>query len=103
MTNMLTVSSQRFQTKFGEISDIVKTREPVIITQYGRPTMMLISYNDDIAEVLRQYHAKKFVAFLEEQAKAHPPATDEELAEINRLIDEEREIIYQEKLKNNAK
>lgn len=100
---MLTVSSQHLQTKFGEISDIVKSREPVIITQYNRPTMMLIPYNDDLAEVIRQYHAKKFVAFLNEQAEAHPPTTDEELAEINRLIDEEREIVYQEKLKNNAK
>lgn len=100
---MLTVSSQHLQTKFGEISDIVKSREPVIITQYNRPTMMLIPYNDDLAEVIRQYHAKKFVAFLNEQAKKSPPTTDEELAEINRLIDEEREIVYQEKLKNNAK
>lgn len=100
---MLTVSSQRLQTKFGEISDIVKSREPVIITQYNRPTMMLISYNDDLAEVIRQYHAKKFVAFLNEQAKNSPEPTDEELEELNRIIDEEREIVYQEKLNKNAK
>lgn len=100
---MLTISSQRLQTKFGEISDIVKSREPVIITQYNRPTMMLISYNDDLAEVIRQYHAKKFVAFLNEQAKNSTEPTDEELEELNRIIDEEREIVYQEKLKKNAK
>lgn len=100
---MLTVSSQRLQSKFGEISDIVKSREPVLITQYGRPTMMLISYNDDIAELIRQYHAKKLITFLDEQAKISPKDTDEELAEISRLIEEEREIIYQEKLKSNAK
>ena len=99
---MLTVTSQRLQTKFGEISDIVKSREPVVITQYGRPTMLLVSYDDGI-EALRQYHAKKLVDFLNERAKESPLATDAEIDEISRLIEEEREANYQEKLKKYAK
>lgn len=100
---MFKVTSQQLQTKFGEISDIAKSREPVIITQYGKPTMMLMRYNDDLAELVRQYHAQKAMQFLQERAKEYERTTDEDLEEISRLIEEEREIVYQEKLKNNAK
>lgn len=100
---MLTISSQHLQTKFGEVSQIVKSREPVLITQYGKPTMMLISYNEDLAELVRQYHAQKFLSFLNERAKTSTRTTDKELEEISRLIEEEREMVYQENLKSNAK
>lgn len=105
METMITVTSQRVQTKFGEISDIVKSREPVVITQYGRPTMMLISYEDGM-EILRQYKAQQFVSWLDERAKnsTEPALTEEEEAELYRMIEEEREAVYQENLKRkNAK
>lgn len=96
------VSSQKVQAKFGEIADIVKRREPVVITQYGRPTMMLVAYDDGM-EAMRQYHANQLVAFLHERAKNAQPMSDEEMAEISRMIEEEREAVYQENLKKNAK
>lgn len=97
---MITIPSQRLQTRFGEISDIVKNNEPVVVTQYGKPTMMLISYDDELMELMRQYYAQKAIKFLEERAKQSQRATDEELDEISRLIEEEREIVYQEKLES---
>lgn len=100
---MLTVSSQRLQTKFGEVADIVQSREPVLITQYGKPTMMLISYDDEIMEMMRQYHAQKAMSFLQERAEKYTRTTDEELEELYHLIEEEREMVYQEKCKAYAK
>ncbi len=50
-------------------------------------------------EELRQYHAKKFLNFLDERAKESLPITNAEMDEINRLIEEEREANYQEKFK----
>lgn len=98
---MLTVTSGSLQAKFGEISNIVKSREPVIITEQDKPTMMLMAYDDGM-EILRQYHAKKFIAFLDEQAKSSEYASDKEMEELLRMIDAERDLVYQEKLNKNA-
>lgn len=99
---MLTVSSQRLQTKFGEISDIAKSREPVIITQYNRPTLVLFNYQD-MMELMRLAAKMRFIERLDKHARYTTEPTDEEMAELNRLIDEERETVYQENLKKNAK
>lgn len=98
---MLTVTSGSLQTKFGEISNIVKSREPVIITEQDKPTMMLMAYDDGM-EIFRQYYAKKFIAFLDEQAQNSEYASDKETEELLRMIDEERDLVYQEKLNKNA-
>lgn len=95
------VSSQKVQAKFGEIADIVKRREPVVITQYGRPTMMLVAYDDGMA-MLEQNTREQALDFLSKRAKNAQPMSDEEMAEISRMIEEEREAVYQENLKKNA-
>lgn len=41
---MQTVTSGKVQSSFGAVVDIAKSGEPVTITQYGRPTLMLFSY-----------------------------------------------------------
>lgn len=99
---MLTVPSQRLQTKFGVFADIVKTREPVVITQYNRPTLILTRYEDTM-ENMRLAAKMRFIQRLNENARYTAEPTDDEMAELNRLIDDEREIIYQENLKKNAK
>ena len=43
---MHTVTSGKVQSSFGAVVDIAKSGEPVTITQYGRPTLMLFSYAD---------------------------------------------------------
>lgn len=97
---MITVTSQHLQSKFAEISDIVKSHEPVIVTQHQRPTMMVWAY-DDAIETMRLAAKMRFLQRLDEHAKLVAEPTDDELAELNRLIEEEREIVYQEKLRNN--
>lgn len=99
MEVMQTVTSQSVQTKFGEFSDLVKSREPVIITQYRRPTMVVFSY-DEAMEMMRLAAKMRFIQRLQKQAEYSKEPTKEELTEISRLIEEEREVIYQEKIKN---
>lgn len=101
---MLTVTSQHLQAQFGEICNVIKSHEPVIVTQSGKPTMMILSYDEGI-EALRQYRAKQFVAWLDERAKncPDPEPSEEEMAQLSRIIEEEREAVYQENLKKNAK
>jgi hypothetical protein len=99
MEVMQTVTSQSVQTRFGEFSDLVKSREPVIITQYRRPTMVVFTY-DEAMEMMKLTAKMRFLQALEENAKYSVEPTEEEFAEVNRLIDEEREIIYQ---RNNQK
>lgn len=96
---MLIIPSQRLQTKFGEFADIAKSREPVVITQYNRPTLILSNYQDTM-ELIRLAAKMRFIERLNKHARYVTEPTDEELEELNRLIDEEREIVYQESLKN---
>lgn len=99
---MLTISSQHLQTKFGEVSDIVKSREPVVITQYNRPTLVLTRYEDAMT-TMRLAAKMRFIERLNKNARYTTEPTDDELAELSHLIDEERESIYQEDLKKNEK
>lgn len=99
---MITVPSQKMQTQFSEFADIAQHREPVIITQYNRPTLVLLRYEDNI-ENMRLAAKMRFIQRLNEDARHATEPTDEELEELNRLIDEEREMIYQERLANHAK
>lgn len=99
---MITVPSQKMQTQFSEFADIAQHREPVIITQYNRPTLVLLRYEDNI-ENMRLAAKMRFIQRLNENARYTTEPTDDEMAELNRLIDDEREIIYQENLKKNAK
>lgn len=97
--NMQTITSQRVQTKFGEFSDLVKRQnEPVIITQYKRPTMVVFSY-EAAMEMMKLSAKMRFLQGLQENAQYCDEPSDEELAELNRLIDDEREHIYQQNKK----
>lgn len=96
---MQTVTSQSVQTQFGQFSDLVKSREPVIITQYKRPTMLVFSYEDGL-EMMRLAAKMRFIQRLQKRAEMLAEPTEEEMAEVNRMIDEERELIYQENLQD---
>ena len=49
---MQILTSAKVQANFGQAIDLAKSGEPVTITQYGRPTAMLLSYKDG-EELLR--------------------------------------------------
>lgn len=80
---MLTMTSGKVQTSFGEVADVVKGGEPVTITQYGRPTMLLVRYQDGM-EMLRQKASEDLNKWLEARALDAPEAarsiTEEELS-----------------------
>lgn len=103
MATMQLLTSKQVQTDFGGFSELVKKgAEPVIITQYKRPTMAVFRY-DEAMEMIRLTAKMRFLQALTENAKGCEEPSDEEMLELNRLIDEEREIVYQENLKKNAR
>lgn len=88
---MPTVTSAKVQASFGEIADMAKGGDPVTITQYGRPTLMLMRYQDGV-DAMRQLAAKRLAQWMDARADAEPvPANgDEAMEQLNALIDDER-------------
>lgn len=81
---MKTVTSRELQTRFGEISDTVKAGEPVAVTHYGKPAMMLVPYEMG-EEMVREMHARKMdelLASLEPLPVFVPELSDEEIGEM---------------------
>jgi len=72
MTAMQTLTSAKVQANFGEVADIAKSGEPVAITQYGRPTLMLVSYKEG-TEMLRLRDIARVNGYLAER-REHLPA-----------------------------
>jgi antitoxin (DNA-binding transcriptional repressor) of toxin-antitoxin stability system len=68
---MQIVTSGKVQSNFGAIAEIAKFGEPVTITQYGRPTLLLIRYQDGI-DALRELAAKNMTAWLEGRTQTAP-------------------------------
>jgi prevent-host-death family protein len=86
---MKTISSTEVQTRFGSIANIVKSGEPVAVTQYGTPTLMILPYAL-ATEALREHNARKLVAFMEDMPFAHVDAPELTPEQINALVHELR-------------
>ncbi len=86
---MRTLSSVEVQNRFGSIANIVKSGEPVAVTQYGTPTMMILPYSM-AAEALRDYKARKLVQFMDAMPPANQDAPELTLEQINALVHELR-------------
>lgn len=86
---MKTLSSVEVQNKFGSIANIVKGGEPVAVTQYGTPTMMILPYGLAI-EALREYNARRLTQFMDAMPPANADAPELTLEEINKLVHELR-------------
>ncbi len=87
---MQTLTSAKVQASFGEVADIAKGGEPVAITQYGRPTLLLFSYKEG-EELLRLRSTLKLSRYLEGRAKTMPKDVPElTMDEINTLVHELR-------------
>jgi prevent-host-death family protein len=81
---MKTLPSVEVQNKFGSIANIVKSGEPVTVTQYGTPTMMILPYTL-AAEALRAYSARRLVQLMDAMSPASseaPVMTDEEITNL---------------------
>lgn len=86
---MQTISSREVQNKFGSVANIVKSGEPVTVTQYGQPTMMILPFALGEA-ALRHVGVQRFVSFLDGLPPANPSAPDLTMDEINQLVRELR-------------
>jgi prevent-host-death family protein len=85
-----TFSSAKVQANFGEAADIAKSGEPVAITQYGRPTLMLMSYKDG-EEMLRLRSTARIHEYMNERLKNMPVDVPElSMDDINNLVHELR-------------
>ncbi|OOF57516.1 type II toxin-antitoxin system prevent-host-death family antitoxin [Rodentibacter genomosp. 2] len=80
------VTSKQFQTRFGEYFDLVKSKTPVAVTQYGRPTVLMMSYADGI-EAYRLLSQKRALEILQSLKPADDVPTQDEL---DKMIDDER-------------
>ena len=86
---MKTLSSVEVQNRFGSIANIVKSGEPVTVTQYGTPTMMILPYSL-ATEALRDYNARKLVQFMDAMPTANADAPNLTLEQLNKLVHELR-------------
>lgn len=86
---MKTLSSVEVQNKFGSIANIVKGGEPVAVTQYGTPTMMILPYAL-ATEALHEYNAKRLTQFMDAMPPANADAPELSEEEINKLVHELR-------------
>jgi prevent-host-death family protein len=86
---MQTLSSGEVQNRFGAIANIVKGGEPVVVTQYGTPTLMILPYAL-AAEALRDYHARKLAEFMAATPPTRADAPELTLEQINSLVHELR-------------
>ena len=62
---MKTLASRAVQNNFGGIADIVKSGEPVTVTQHGRPTLMILPYaqGQEALRLLAAQHGNGDLAF----------------------------------------
>jgi prevent-host-death family protein len=88
---MKTLASRVVQNNFGGIADIVKSGEPVTVTQHGRPTLMILPYAQG-QEALRLLAAQRMGAFLDGLPGEFVDPTAPALSpkEINSLVHELR-------------
>ncbi len=86
---MKTLSSVEVQNHFGSIANIVKSGEPVAVTQYGTPTLMILPYGL-AAEALRDYNARKLAQFMDAMPSANSDAPNLSIEQIYQLVHELR-------------
>ncbi len=86
---MQTMTSAKIQNNFGSVANIVKSGEPVTVTQYGTPTLMILPYGL-AEEALRMYRAQQMITFMNNMPPTLPGAPDLSLREINALYHELR-------------
>lgn len=86
---MKTLPSVEVQNKFGSIANIVKGGEPVVVTQYGTPTMMILPFGL-ATEALRDYNARRLSQFMDAMPGANADAPALTLEQVNQLVHELR-------------
>jgi len=86
---MKTLSSVEVQNRFGSIANIVKSGEPVSVTRYGTPTMMILPYSL-ASEALGYDNARKLVQFMDAMPLVNADAPNLSLEPLNNLVHQVR-------------
>jgi len=81
--------SVEVQNNFGSVAALVKAGEPITVTQYGAPTMLILPY-DVGSDALRQYNARRMAQFMDALPPANPNAPELTNDELTQLIHELR-------------
>jgi prevent-host-death family protein len=80
---MQTLTSRDVQTRFGAVLDLAK-REPITITQYGRPVIVMMSVED--AQEVQQLRASRRFGELMTNMPLNPSAEQLSDADITKLV-----------------
>ena len=81
-------TAREVQTSFGTVFDEAK-REPITVTHYGRPSVMILPVELG-QEAVRYHNANRFAALLEAMPPAHADAPNLTMDELNTLVHELR-------------
>ena len=85
---MKTLASREVQNNFGQVANLVIAGEEVVVTQYNRPTLMIVPYEVG-KEAMRLYRAEQMVKFMQSM-ETSKEAEDLTMEDINRLVHELR-------------
>lgn len=84
---MLNLTSRDVQTRFGAVLDMAK-REPITITQYGRPVIVMMSVEE--AQQLQSMRAERRFGDFMKALPTSPAAEQLSDADITKLVHELR-------------
>lgn len=84
---MKTIASSDVQNRFGEVLDLAK-RGPITVTQYGRPVVTMMSYED--AQVAIRLNAGQRMMDLLKSIETNPAGAALSEEEVNQLVHELR-------------
>ncbi len=85
---MKTLPSRVVQNSFGEVSNMVLRGEEVVVTQYNKPTLMIVQYEIG-KEAMKLYRAEQMIQFMKSM-KTSQEAESLTMEDINRLVHELR-------------
>jgi prevent-host-death family protein len=85
---MKTLASREVQNNFGQVANMVIAGEEVVVTQYNRPTLMIVPYEIG-KEAMRLYRAEQMERFMRGM-DTNKAAEDLSMEDINRLVHELR-------------
>jgi antitoxin (DNA-binding transcriptional repressor) of toxin-antitoxin stability system len=85
---MKTLPSREVQNNFGQVANMVIGGEEIVVTQYNRPTLMIIPYEIG-KEAMRLYRAEQMVRFMKNM-ETNKEAEELTMEDINRLVHESR-------------
>lgn len=85
---MKTLPAREVQNNFGQVTHTVLRGEEVVVTQYNKPTLMILPYEVGL-EAMRLYRADRMIQFMKNMT-TNDEAEKLTMEDINRLVHELR-------------